>query len=201
MRIVLDTNVFVSGVFFSGPPYQILAQDHPGIDLKPVLDFVIRQAEIYAAPSLPEAVCEDPDDDKFLACALASEIRLIVSGDKHLLKVSGYQEIEILSARGSYKSTGINLGPQWWARRRKRTIDHVNTPSGSGLVRRVFDLDDQTHLFFSDNELLHSSWPQPPPQQRDIGITSLGDQSAKDQAWRVIKENGPIQTWHSLFIL
>ncbi|NIM99892.1 MAG: PIN domain-containing protein, partial [candidate division Zixibacteria bacterium] len=24
MRIVLDTNVFVSGVFFTGPPYQIL---------------------------------------------------------------------------------------------------------------------------------------------------------------------------------
>ena len=25
MRIILDTNVFVSGVFFSGPPYEILA--------------------------------------------------------------------------------------------------------------------------------------------------------------------------------
>jgi len=24
MKIVLDTNVFISGVFFSGPPYQIL---------------------------------------------------------------------------------------------------------------------------------------------------------------------------------
>ncbi len=24
MRIVLDTNVFVSGVFFAGPPYKIL---------------------------------------------------------------------------------------------------------------------------------------------------------------------------------
>ena len=24
MRVILDTNVFVSGVFFSGPPYQIL---------------------------------------------------------------------------------------------------------------------------------------------------------------------------------
>ncbi len=25
MRVVLDTNVFVSGVFFSGPPFQILS--------------------------------------------------------------------------------------------------------------------------------------------------------------------------------
>ena len=24
MKIILDTNVFISGVFFSGPPYQIL---------------------------------------------------------------------------------------------------------------------------------------------------------------------------------
>ena len=126
MRVVLDTNVFVSGVFFSGPPYQILkawrdgkiqlaisteildeyqrvgeilAQDHPNINLKPFLEYVIRNAEIYAAPPLPEAVCEDADDDKFIACALASESTVIVSGDKHLLKVSGYRKIEVLKPR------------------------------------------------------------------------------------------------------
>jgi uncharacterized protein len=126
VKVVLDTNVFVSGVFFSGPPYQILkawrdgkiqlavspeileeyhrvgeilAEEHPTIDLKPVLDYVIRNVEVYAAPSLPEAVCQDPDDDKFLACALASESTLIISGDKHLLKASGYRNIEVLKPR------------------------------------------------------------------------------------------------------
>lgn len=126
MKIVLDTNVFVSGVFFSGPPYrileawrdgkiqvvvspeildeyqrvgEILAEDHPTINLKPLLDYLIQNAEIYATPPLPEAVCEDPDDDKFLACVLASESRIIVSGDKHLLKVSGYREIEVIKPR------------------------------------------------------------------------------------------------------
>ncbi len=126
MKIILDTNVFVSGVFFNGPPYQILevwrdgkldiivspeildeyvrvgeilAEDHPGIDLKPMLDYVIQNAEVYAASVLSEAVCEDPDDDKFLACALASGSTIIVSGDKHLLKVSGYHGIEILKPR------------------------------------------------------------------------------------------------------
>lgn len=126
MKVVLDTNVFVSGVFFSGPPFQILkawndgkiqlvvspeildeyrqvgeilAEDHPNIDLKPVLDYMIRNAEVYVAPPLPESVCEDPDDDKFLACALASESIVIVSGDKHLLKVSGYRKIEVLKPR------------------------------------------------------------------------------------------------------
>ena len=126
MRIVLDTNVFVSGVFFSGPPYQILkawqegkfelavspeildeyqrvgetlAEEHPILDLKPVLEYVVRDARVFSAPPLPEAVCEDPDDDKFFACALASGCKMIVSGDKHLLKVSGYQGIQVLKPR------------------------------------------------------------------------------------------------------
>jgi putative PIN family toxin of toxin-antitoxin system len=126
VKVVLDTNVFVSGIFFSGPPYQILkawrdekielvvspdildeyrrvgeilAEDHPSIDLGPMLALVIQNTAVYSAPSPPDAVCEDPDDDKFLACALASESTVIVSGDKHLLAVSGYRGIEVLKPR------------------------------------------------------------------------------------------------------
>ncbi len=122
----MDTNVFMSGVFFSGPPYQILkawqshgfelivspeildeyrrvgeilAEEHPEIDLNPILNFVIEQAKVYRPAKLKEPVCVDPDDDKFIACALASGSRVIISGDKHLLKVSGYQEIEVLKPR------------------------------------------------------------------------------------------------------
>jgi predicted nucleic acid-binding protein len=46
-----------------------------------------------------EAVSADPDDDKFIACALSSGSKLIVSGDKHLLDVNGYRGIEILKPR------------------------------------------------------------------------------------------------------
>ena len=126
MKVVLDTNVFVSGIFFSGPPYQILqawrddriqlvvspdileeysrvgeilAEDHPAINFGPILEFVIQTAVVYSVASLPERVCKDPDDDKFLACALAGRSKVIVSGDKHLLNVSGYQKIEILKPR------------------------------------------------------------------------------------------------------
>ena len=126
MRIVLNTNVFVSGVFFSGPPYQILkawrdgkvqlvisqeileeyqrvgetlAYQFPGVDLGPILELVTVKAELTQAPSLPEPVCDDPDDDKFLACALASNSEVIISGDKHLLKVSGYCGINVLRPR------------------------------------------------------------------------------------------------------
>jgi uncharacterized protein len=44
-------------------------------------------------------VCEDPDDDKFIECAIASKTEIIVSGDKHLLKVTGYQGINVLKPR------------------------------------------------------------------------------------------------------
>ena len=126
MRIVLDTNVFISGVFFSGPPYQILkawrdgkvqlaishqildeyqrvgknlAEQFPGVDLGPIIELLTVKTEITQAPSLPEPVCDDPDDDKFLTCALASKVKLIISGDKHLLQASGYRGVEVVRPR------------------------------------------------------------------------------------------------------
>jgi len=126
LKVVMDTNVFVSGVFFSGPPYQILnawqsgqfelvvsqdildeyhrvgeilAKERPRIDLNPILNFVVEHAKVYKSAKLKEPVCEDPDDDKFFACALASESKVIISGDKHLLKVSGYAGVEVLKPR------------------------------------------------------------------------------------------------------
>ena len=126
MKVILDTNVFVSGIFFGGPPHRILvawregvialvlsseileecrrvagilAAQFPPIDLRAILALVERGAEHHEAPRLLEPVCDDPDDDKFLACAIASEVTLIVSGDKHLLRISGFRGIQVLKPR------------------------------------------------------------------------------------------------------
>lgn len=126
MRVILDTNMVISGIFFAGPPYQILkawregkihlliseeilaeyrrvgetlALQFPSIDLLPILDMLRANAEVISVKCLPETVCDDPDDDKFLACALAGECKLIVSGDKHLLKASGFRSIKVLRPR------------------------------------------------------------------------------------------------------
>jgi len=70
--------------------------------LKIVLDtnaLLAMNASIVDALPLSEPVCEDPCDDMFLAAAIASRTRLIVSGDKHLLRVSGWRGITVLTPR------------------------------------------------------------------------------------------------------
>ena len=126
MRVILDTNVFISGIFFSGPPSQILeawrnqsiqilfsqkildeyqkvaealAVKFPTVDILPILELVTIHGQLVDAQGLEISVCEDPADDKFFECAVAGKCKTIVSGDKHLLKLSGYQEIMVLKPR------------------------------------------------------------------------------------------------------
>ena len=95
MRIVVDTNVLISGVFFGGFPRKILSSIVNGqitacatseiineyeeivqemIDRKQghintsILIPLIKTMEIIE-PSSHIAICRDPDDDKFLECA------------------------------------------------------------------------------------------------------------------------------------
>ncbi len=126
MRVVLDTNALVSGVFFGGVPGRILeawkagvmklvvspaildeyhrvgrllAERYEGAELDPFLALVAVHAEVVDAPDLPEPVCEDPEDDKFLSCALAGAALVVVSGDKHLGRLSGWKGIEVVTPR------------------------------------------------------------------------------------------------------
>ena len=126
MKLILDSNVFVSGVFFSGPPFMILdawrhskvsliispeildeyrrvgetlASQFPGTDLEPWIELLMLKTSLVDATPLEERVCDDPDDDNFLACAVASRTKLICSGDKHLLDVSGYRGITTMKPR------------------------------------------------------------------------------------------------------
>ena len=42
-------------------------------------------------------VCRDPDDDKFIECAVDAQCIYIVSGDKDLLAVNRYNGIKIVT--------------------------------------------------------------------------------------------------------
>lgn len=58
---------------------------------------VRRLAEVIEPPLRPQPVCRDPDDDELLALALAAKVDLIVSGDKDLLSLRGFQGIPIVA--------------------------------------------------------------------------------------------------------
>jgi putative PIN family toxin of toxin-antitoxin system len=126
MKIALDTNVLMSGIFFSGPPHQILkawqegkikitaseeilseyqrvaeelSRQFPSIDIDRILELITVHTEIVDASDFQVTICEDPDDNKFIACALASKSKIVVSGDKHLINVSGYEGIQVVKPR------------------------------------------------------------------------------------------------------
>jgi putative PIN family toxin of toxin-antitoxin system len=126
MRVVVDTNVLVSGIFFGGVPgriltawrdgkltlvvsptvldeYQrvgsVLRTRYHGADLEPVLALVAVHAEVVEPPTLSTRLCDDPDDDKFMACALAGRASIVVSGDKGRRRVSGWSGIEVVTPR------------------------------------------------------------------------------------------------------
>ena len=126
MRVIIDTNVLISGIFFGGPPAKILAAWHcgelklivspeileeyfevcarssvryPDIDIAPILVLIARNSQVVESPPLAEQISRDVDDDKFTACAIASGTRTVISGDNDLLTVSGYKSVKVVTPR------------------------------------------------------------------------------------------------------
>ena len=123
MRIVIDTNVIASAVFFGGRPYQLLRyimenyvevvaskeivdeyeeiilrlqQKYPAITTKIPFHDLLAKLEIIRVSS-DIHVSRDPDDDKFISCAVDGKCLYIVSGDSDLLSIRKYEGIEILT--------------------------------------------------------------------------------------------------------
>lgn len=123
MRIVIDTNVIASALFFGGSPYQPLRyimearvdvvaskeivdeyeeivlrlkQKHPAISTRIPLQELLARFEIIRVTSAIH-ISRDPDDDKFISCAIDGKCLYIVSGDSDLLSIGNYGDIEILT--------------------------------------------------------------------------------------------------------
>ena len=124
MRIVLDTNVFVSAVLkLNSLPFLVVRwiDQHDGL-LKPavteqeILNVLARPH--IAAVTIPSfrrdlakllaraeliaiteriAACRDPTDDKFLELAVNGRADLIVSGDTDLLALNPFRDIPIVT--------------------------------------------------------------------------------------------------------
>lgn len=125
MKIVIDTNIVISGVFFGGLPRRVLqavladkitacanieiiqeynevvremvSRKQGKIDENILMPLVARM-QIVEGKAIVQ-ICRDPDDNKFLECAKDAHALYIVSGDKDLLDIGIYEEIEILTAK------------------------------------------------------------------------------------------------------
>lgn len=123
IKAVLDTNVLISGIFWSGAPFAVLqawrqqrfvltlslpileeyrrvleemSRKHSLHSAAQVLKLIELYAEMVTPVSFARAVCSDPDDDKFLEAAIAARAGYVVSGDAALLQLKNYQHIEIV---------------------------------------------------------------------------------------------------------
>lgn len=124
MKAVIDTNVVISGLFWKGPPAailtawldkkfewivspSILAEYHQtlrSLESKyptsatawGFIRGVSLSATLINAIDLESQVCADADDDKFIAAAITARADTIVSGDKKLLDVDGYQGLRVV---------------------------------------------------------------------------------------------------------
>ena len=127
MRLVLDTNTVVSGLLWGNKPSLLIEAALEGrveiftshtllLELEDVLPrrkfarrveasgFAVAQLTARfallaktVAPAVISPVSADPDDDHVLACALAAQADLVVSGDSHLLNLKSYQQIPIVA--------------------------------------------------------------------------------------------------------
>ena len=123
MRIVIDTNIVAFAIFFGGRPRELLElllqhelsafitqeiiEEYQGTieylqNEYPSKRITVPLTQIIAACNMIETtsevkVCRDPDDDKFFACALDSRSLYIVSGDKDLLAVKQYKDVQVVT--------------------------------------------------------------------------------------------------------
>ena len=126
MKVVVDTNIFVSS-FFGGRPRKIIDLWKEGKitlclsnkildeyisvlrrlgleeekELLELLDLFSKGINILFTRKTPELhlIGEDPDDDKFIECAVELKAEYIVTGDKALIDFKEYMGIQILTAR------------------------------------------------------------------------------------------------------
>ena len=124
-RVVADTNVFISALMFGGLPEKFLDMAFAGrfhlatspvlldeLEEKLLLKFevtgqkvaVIRSRfelafEIVSAVLSLSVIKNDPDDDRVLECAVAARADYIISGDRHLLSLGSYEEIQVITVR------------------------------------------------------------------------------------------------------
>lgn len=122
VRVILDTNIFISALVFGGVPEKVLRvvlkQDIQVIT-SPVLqaeaidiitkkfplsleDMYLLEEEmqksfIIVRPSMVVNIARDKDDNRVLEAAVEGECNFIITGDQDLLDLEKYKNIKIIT--------------------------------------------------------------------------------------------------------
>ena len=126
MKIVIDTNIFVSSFFWGGNPRKIFDRVMDGLDELYITDEILdeitevmarnkfnlelEKIEEYAKIIENRSVkvfpynngsfySRDRDDNKFIICGIIGRVDYIISGDNHLLELEEINGIKIMSPK------------------------------------------------------------------------------------------------------
>ena len=126
MKIVIDSNVFVSSFFWGGHPREVFERVINGFDELYITDEIIKEItstmnsnkfnvnsieiedytriiEKYSrniiTKNIPKSVSRDKKDDKILQCGLDGNVDYIITGDKDLLVLKEYETIKIINPK------------------------------------------------------------------------------------------------------
>jgi putative PIN family toxin of toxin-antitoxin system len=118
VRVLLDTNVLISGILFRGAPRTLLERAIRGeldlvtsptlldelegvlvrrFEFPPELGRAVRTELDSLAEVVVPAVSRDPDDDHVLAAAIIGGVDAIVTGDRDLLVLRTHRGIPIVA--------------------------------------------------------------------------------------------------------
>jgi putative PIN family toxin of toxin-antitoxin system len=126
MKIVIDTNIFVSSFLWKGNPRKIIERVTGRLDKLYITDEILAEIrkvmlrdkfklnehtvddyintiKYFSIKVFPqnkiENISRDKDDDKFLKCGIESNADFIITGDIHLLELTKYEKIKIIKPK------------------------------------------------------------------------------------------------------
>ena len=123
-KVVIDTNIYISAIFWNGKPREVIDLGRDGkITIFTSLDieneiagklkttFKLAEEDVnqilldFSTFTLPIRISkqlivvqDDPDDNKFIECAVECKANYIISGDRHLLNLKEYEGIKLIKS-------------------------------------------------------------------------------------------------------
>jgi putative PIN family toxin of toxin-antitoxin system len=126
MKLVLDTNIFISAFYWGGNSQKVVDRIIAGLDELYVSDKILEEiSEVMARPKFKteqdtidkyietieknckkvftegriKGICRDKDDDDKLECGIICNADYIITGDDDLLVLGNYETMKIITPR------------------------------------------------------------------------------------------------------